>query len=63
MKTLGQKYRIRFFFDYGAGDCVWANNDLAQQDFGIGPIDKIVADKTGKLSSDILIQIEDLELR
>jgi hypothetical protein len=63
MTTGGQKYRLRFFFDYGAGGCLWADNDLAKQDFGIGPIDKIIADKTGKLSPETLKLIEELDDR
>lgn len=63
MTTGRQKYRIRFFFDYGAGGCLWADNELAKQDFGIGPIDKAIADKTGKLSDEILKLIEELDDR
>ena len=63
MTPPGQKYKLRFFFDYGAGGCLWADNDLARQDFGFGPIDKTIADKTGKLSAEILIQIDDLDNR
>lgn len=63
MTTDGQKYRLRFFFDYGAGGCLWADNELAKQDFGIGPIDKTIADKTKKLSAEILKLIEELDDR
>lgn len=63
MTTGRQKYRIRFLFDYGAGGCLWADNELAKQDFGIGPIDKAIADKTGKLSDEILKLIEELDDR
>jgi len=63
MTISGQKYRLRFFFDYGAGGCLWADNDLAKQDFGMGTIDKTIADKTGKISSDTLKYIEELDER
>lgn len=63
MTTDRQKYKLRFFFDYGAGGCLWADNDLARQDFGSGPIDEIIAEKTGKLSADTLKLIEELDDR
>lgn len=63
MTTGGQKYVLRFFFDYGAGGCLWGDNELARLDFGIGPIDEIIADKTGKLSAEILNLIKELDDR
>src|SRR4030095_16437764 len=53
--------RLRFFFDYGAGGCLWADNALAQEVFGFGPIDKVIAEKTGKISTDILKLIDELD--
>lgn len=32
------KYILRYFFDAGAGICLWANNDAARERFGY-PID------------------------
>lgn len=58
-----QQYRLRFFFDYGAGGCLWADNELAKQDFGIGPVDKTIAVKTGKLLAETLKMIEELDDR
>lgn len=29
-----QKYRIRFFFDYGSGICFWSGNDNTNAKFG-----------------------------
>ncbi len=63
MTTGEQKYILLFFFDYGAGGCLWADNELAIQDFGIGPIDKTIAEKTGKLSGETLKLIEELDDR
>ncbi len=63
MVTSGQRYKLRFFFDYGAGGCLWADNELAKQDFGFGPIDKTIAQKTGKIVAETLSQIEILDRR
>lgn len=56
-----KNYRLRFFFEYGAGGCLWADNDVTQQVFGFGPIDKVIAKKTGKLSTDTLKLIDELD--
>ena len=61
MMTIEQKYKLRFFFDYGAGGCLWADNDLARRDFGFGPIDKTIAEKTGQITTETLKQIEKLD--
>ena len=63
MATVEQKYRLRFFFDYGAGGCLWADNDLARQDFGVGPIDKVITERTGQISTETLKKIEELDDR
>ena len=62
MTSVGQKYRVRFFFDYGAGGCLWADNGLARQEFGFGPIDESIAD-SGKISADTLELIEEIDVR
>jgi hypothetical protein len=33
------KYKLRFFFDYNCGGCLWANNDAAFEGFGFGTLD------------------------
>jgi hypothetical protein len=63
MTTGRQKYKLRFFFDYGAGGCLWAENDVTRQDFGFGPIDETIAERTGKISADTLELIEQLDDR
>ena len=30
---------LRFFFEYGAGGCLWAGDDLAYDKLGVGPVD------------------------
>lgn len=59
--TSGQKYRVRFFFDYSAGGCLWAANEKTFKDFGCGPIDKLIAEKTKKISMQTLKQIDNLD--
>jgi len=31
-------YRLRFFFDYGSGVCLWTANDAARERFGDYPV-------------------------
>ena len=62
MTSVGQKYRVRFYFDYGAGGCLWADNDLTRQDFGLGPIDEAITSK-GKIFASTLLLIEELDVR
>src|SRR5687768_5273729 len=63
MSTKEKKYRLRFFFDYGAGGCLWADNELTREVFGFGPVDKAIADKIGKISVETLKSIEKLDDR
>jgi hypothetical protein len=36
--TVQPRYRVRYFFDYGSGTCLWSANDAARGAFGY-PID------------------------
>ena len=58
-----KKYRVRFFFDYGAGGCLWADNDRTRQDFGIGPLDRAIAERTNRIPTETLKLIEELDER
>ncbi|HEV2461879.1 MAG TPA: hypothetical protein VGS80_26275, partial [Ktedonobacterales bacterium] len=33
-QVASRPYRIRFFFDYGSGICLWAGNALTRERFG-----------------------------
>ena len=33
------KFVLRFFFEYGAGGCLWAGDDYTRQQLGYGPVD------------------------
>jgi hypothetical protein len=39
LRTEMPKYKLRFFFDYNCGGCLWANNDAAFEGFGFGTLD------------------------
>jgi hypothetical protein len=54
-------FQVRFFFDYGAGGCLWSNNDKTYQYFGFGPIDKLIYTKIGSISFDTLELINKLD--
>jgi hypothetical protein len=56
------KYKVRFFFDYGCGGCLWPNSDKTYQDFDFGPIDDVIAEKTGKLSIESLEMIKAMDI-
>ena len=59
--SIVQKYKVRFFFEYGAGGCLWADNELTFTEFGVGPIDKDIATKTQTLSPETLGLIRTLD--
>ena len=61
--TTPPKYRLRFFFDYGAGGCLWADNEATYAAFGYGPLDDIIADKTCQLSAETLDLARQLDMR
>ena len=42
-------YRLRFFFDYNCGGCLWCDNDAAYQKFDVGPLDAEMYDLNGNV--------------
>jgi hypothetical protein len=42
-------YRLRFFFDYGCGGCLWSDNDAAYHKFNSGTLDAEIYDLHGKI--------------
>ncbi len=42
--------RLRFFFDWGAGGCLWAGDEHTREVLGYGPVDADHFDVNGKLS-------------
>lgn len=43
LNKMKKKYKFRFFFDFGAGGCLWPNNETAQKDFD-NPADAFIYD-------------------
>ncbi|MBA5802798.1 hypothetical protein [Rhizobium changzhiense] len=41
------KDKLRFFFDFGAGGCLWAGDEATQSQLGVGPLDAAVYDLQG----------------
>jgi len=50
-------YRLRFFFDYGCGGCLWADNDAVYEKYGGGTLDAEIFDVHGNLSQAARIQL------
>ncbi|NIZ01597.1 hypothetical protein [Thalassospira lucentensis] len=40
---------LRFFFDYGAGGCLWAGNEETLSKLGSGPVDAEFVDVDGRI--------------
>lgn len=43
-------YRMRFFFEYGGGGCLWCDNDAAFERYGFGSVDADIYGLDGKIS-------------
>lgn len=41
------KGTLRFFFDFGAGGCLWAGDEATRSKLGVGPLDAAVYDLQG----------------
>lgn len=41
--------KLRFFFDPGAGGCLWAGDEVTESRFGYGPLDAAVFDVHGHI--------------
>jgi hypothetical protein len=52
-------YRLRFFFDYGCGGCLWPDNKAAYEKFDVGPLDAEIYDLHGNVSQEAKIKLLD----
>jgi hypothetical protein len=43
-------YRLRFFFDYGCGGCLWCDNEAAYEKYDAGTLDAEIYDPTGEVT-------------
>lgn len=53
-------YRLRFFFDYGCGGCLWCDNEEAYKKFDVGTIDAETYDLKGNVSEEARIRLPEL---
>lgn len=51
------KYKLRFFFDYNCGGCLWCDNDAAYEKFGIGVLDSEIYDLDGNILQEAKIKL------
>lgn len=47
---------LRFFFDYGAGGCLWAGDNETREEFGPGPVDEKLF--VSKPACDLRVQLD-----
>jgi hypothetical protein len=52
-------YRLRFFFDYNCGGCLWPGNDASFKKFGTGCLDAEILDLNGKVIQNARIKLPD----
>lgn len=55
-QKMEQKYKIKFFFDYGSGTCFWSGNERAEAKFN----DYFIEPKELPLSLETIKRVEDL---
>ncbi len=51
------KYKLRFFFDYHCGGCLWSDNDAAYEKFGLGCLDSDIYDMNGIIVEESKIKL------
>lgn len=56
------KYKFTFCFDYGAGGCLWANNEATSRDFGVGPLDLVIKEQLQLPSDNAIQEIMDIDM-
>lgn len=50
-------YRLRFFFDFNCGGCLWCDNDAAYQKFDGGILDADIYDLDGRIMQEAKIKL------
>ncbi len=50
---------LRFFFEYGAGGCLWAGDAKTQARLDVGPVDAIIYEVEGRVSRESKIVISE----
>lgn len=49
-------YKLRFFFDYNCGGCLWCGDDAGRQKFGVGTLDAEIFDLKGNVVQEARIK-------
>jgi hypothetical protein len=62
-KQKNPTYRLRFFFDYGSGGCLWCANEATYRKYDVGPLDAEIFDMDGKLSHEARIKLPETTRR
>lgn len=57
MSENNPKYRLRFFFDYNSGGCLWSDNDAAYKKFDNGVLDADTYDLDGNIIKEASIKL------
>jgi len=52
-------YRLRFFFDYGSGGCLWCDNEAAYEKYDVGTLDAESYDGNGNICQEARIKLPD----
>ena len=52
-------YRLRFFFDYECGGCLWCDNEAAYKKYDVGTLDAEIYDLNGKVIQEARIKLPD----
>ena len=53
-------YRLRFFFDYNCGGCLWCDNDASYEKFDVGVLDGVIYDLNGNIVQEAKIKLPSL---
>lgn len=50
---------LRFFFDYGAGGCLWAGNAATLDRLDVGPVDAAIFDLDGRVRKPARVELSE----
>ncbi len=50
---------LKFFFDYGAGGCLWAGDAATRDKLGVGPVDASSFDIEGRVSQPCRVELSE----
>jgi hypothetical protein len=56
-QNVNPTYRLRFFFDYGCGGCLWCDNEAAYKKYDVGTLDAEIFDLKGNILQEARIKL------